>query len=80
MPEPTATDNRMLLRRTLVTVAVMVGSCVLVVGTLTLVASSIAGHAIEPQVSDGGSPTPSNVASAPGSKPMPGNTTATQRK
>jgi hypothetical protein len=81
MPEPTATDNRTLLRKTLITVAVMVGSCVVVVGTLTLFASAIAGHAIEsPQVSETGSPTPSNAAVAPGFKPMPGNTTATQRK
>ena len=81
MPESSATDNRTLLRRTLITVAVMVGSCVVVVGTLTLVASSIAAHAVEPQLSDAdSSPTPSNVASAPGVKPMPGNTTVTKRK
>jgi hypothetical protein len=79
MPEPTLTDNRALLQRTLITMGVMVGACVVVVGTLTVVASSIAGHAIEPpQVSDGG-PATSQTA---GTKPTLGNAPAkaTQRK
>jgi hypothetical protein len=75
MPESTMPDNRTLTRRTLVTVAVMVGACVVVVGTLTLVASAIAGHAIESQqASDAGSAAPSNAAPGPGPRPtLPAN-------
>jgi hypothetical protein len=46
MPDLTI-DNRMLLRKTLLTMGVMVGGCVLLVGTLTLVVSAVASSAVE---------------------------------
>ncbi len=39
-------DNRSLMRRTLITVGAMVGGSILLVGTLTLVASSVVGRAV----------------------------------
>ncbi len=42
----TTMDNRALLRRTLVTMGAMVGTCVVLVGSLTLVALGITGRAV----------------------------------
>jgi hypothetical protein len=45
MAEPNTMDNRTLWRRTLITVAAMVGGCAVVVGSLTLIAASVVGRA-----------------------------------
>jgi hypothetical protein len=39
-------DNRSLMKRTLITVGAMVGGSIVLVGTLTFVASSVVGRAV----------------------------------
>jgi hypothetical protein len=48
--------NDSLLRRTLVTTGAMVGACVLFVGTLSLIAALVVGHAVEPSSSSSEGP------------------------
>ena len=48
----TTMDNRTLLRRTLITVGVMVGANVVVVGLLLFIAVVVVGHAVNPPPAD----------------------------
>jgi hypothetical protein len=60
MAEATNQDTT-LMRRTLVTTGAMLGACVAVVGTVTLIAVLVVGHAVEPQGGGGPEVAPTGV-------------------
>ena len=73
-----AMDNQVLLRRTLVTAGTMLGGCVLIVGTLTLIALAIVGHAMAPAEdtsSDAGASPALTAHGKPGAPPAVPTTT-----
>jgi hypothetical protein len=70
MPD-TPADNRLLVKRTLITVGAMVGACVVAVGALTLVAVGFVEHTIgAPSSESAGAPVAAATAAGTPVKPL----------
>jgi hypothetical protein len=65
-------DDRSLLKKTLMTMAAMVGACVVLVGSICLIALLVVGKAVQAPTGAGDDKAPSTVAPEQlGGKPQP---------
>jgi hypothetical protein len=71
MPEQPI-DNRGLIRRTLIMVSAMVGGCVVLVGMLTLIASTVVDKAVGGSADDTTKETVTHAVGAAAKPPPPG--------